>query len=224
LSRSPERFLEADVSLMKTRSLRVARVLAAFLLASACGGRAVAADKKGDFALHGVGALECRALTVALLKGDAAIRGTLASWLLGYISAMNRVEPETYDATPVQDPGALVNMVVAVCQKNAKAHIETVVYSVLKKLEKAKVAVASPEVRVAVNGRATVLRKETLAMVERVLIARGYLKGTPDGAFSAATAKGVENFQKAEHLPRTGLPDPATIVRALLATPVARKK
>lgn len=202
-----------------------AGVLAALLLASVSGTiGAHAADRKGNFAVHGVGALTCRQLRSSLLAGNAAIRASLTSWILGYISAINRTEPDTYDGTPVQIPGALVAMVVAVCKTNETQRVETVAYSVLKRLESAKIPFQSPEVRITINGRTTVLRKETLARLEEVLIARHFLKGKPNGAFSKETSVGIAHFQKAEHLAITGLPDPETIVRALVELPAERKK
>ena len=182
-----------------------------------------AADSKGEFALHGVGALTCNDVTGALLKGDASVRSVLASWLMGYVSAMNRFQRDTYDATPVQSPEALVNMVVGLCQKNDSARIETAAQSLFKILEKAKLTTASPEIQTAAGGRATTLRKDTLIAVQKRLRSLKLLRDDADGSFGPATAAAIREYQKREKMPETSLPDPATIVKLLVANPPKRR-
>jgi hypothetical protein len=195
-------------------------VFAAGLLVVAGGIQSARAlDAKGMFAVHGVGALSCGDVTSALLKGDVSIRPTVLSWLMGYLSAMNRIQPGTYDVTPVQVPDALINMVVGVCQKDASARVETVAYSVFHAMASAGLSAASPEMQVTANGQTTTLRKDTLVAVEKYLIAEKFLHGDADGSFGATTQAALVDFQKKQNLPQTGLPDPATIVRALVEIP-----
>jgi hypothetical protein len=143
----------------------------------------------------------------------------LASWIMGYVTAVNRTQSGTYDATPVQDQGAMVNMVAGVCAQHPNAVVETVTNAVLASLETAKLSAPSPEVVVTVGKRATVLRQSTLQSLQQVLIAQKYLPaGEADGKFGAGTQAALVKFQTAQHLPATGLPDPATVVRALIET------
>ncbi len=178
---------------------------------------AAAADANHDFAVHGIGALTCTQLTNTPAKAQGEVRMVLASWLLGYLTAMNRADAVTYDATPVQDQGALVNMVSGVCKLHPKVPVEAVAFSVFQSLEKAKLATASPEIKVTVGKSSTVLRQDTLNKVEKVLVSLKYLPaGQATGAFSGSTAVALAKFQTAQKLPATGLPDPATVVRALV--------
>lgn len=132
------------------------------------------------------------------------------------MTAVNRLEPDTYDATPVQMPDALVNMVVGVCQKQPNVKVETVVYSVIRALEAAKSSDESPEIAVTAAGQSTVIRKDTFIKLQQALITDKYLNGTADGAFGPNVQAALLKFQKAEHLPETGIPDPDTVIRALV--------
>lgn len=183
---------------------------------------AAAADAKGAFALHGVGALTCKDVTGALLKGDTSIRTTLASWMLGYVSAMNRIDAGTYDVTPVQIPDALVNMVVGICQKDADARVETITYAVFHAFDPAKTTAESPEIQVTANGQVTTLRKDSLMAVQRYLVAQKLLHGNADGTFGSETEAALHTFQQKQNLPNTGLPDPATVVRILIELPMQK--
>jgi peptidoglycan hydrolase-like protein with peptidoglycan-binding domain len=178
---------------------------------------AQAADTKHDFAVHGIGALSCADLTATSAKNMPVVRGLLASWLLGYVTAMNRSQTVTYDVTPVQEQGALVNMVAGVCQKHPNVPIETVSYIVLQTLEKAKLSSESPEVTVTVGKASTILRQDTLQRLQKVLVSLQYLDANQaTGSFGAKTQDALIKFQTAQNLPKTGLPDPATVVRALV--------
>jgi len=202
----------------------VAIVFAAGLLVVTGGVQSArAADSKGMFAVHGAGGLHCGDVTAALLRGDVSIRPSLASWLLGYLSAMNRLQPDTYDVTPVQAPEAIINLVVAVCQQNASMAVETAAYSAFRDLSSAGLSAESPEVQVSANGQTTTLRKDTLIALQKYLIGEKLLHGEADGSFGAPTQAALAEFQKKQNLPQTALPDPATIVRALVQIPAQAK-
>jgi hypothetical protein len=178
-----------------------------------------AADAKGSFAVHGVGALTCETVTGSLDKDAASMGPMLVSWLLGYVSAMNRTQPDVYDATVVQAPDVLANMVVNGCRKNAALRVETVAYGVLRILDPAKVRAESPEVEAKAGGKVATLRQETMAAVQRSLIDQKLLKGEADGKFGQSTEAALRTFQQQQNLPQTGLPDPATVVRILVELP-----
>ncbi len=211
--------------MIMARYHRFAAIVFATVLLVGTGGvqSARAADAKHLFAVHGVGALSCGDVTAALLKGDVAIRGTILSWLMGYVSAMNRIQPDTYDVSPVQVPEAMIDMVVGVCQRDASARVETAAYSVFHTLSSAALSTESPEVQVTTNGRTTMLRKDTLIALQKYLIAEKFLRGEADGSFGPTTQAALADFQKKQNLPQTGLPDPPTIVRALVELPAQAK-
>lgn len=195
-----------------------AALAAAWMVSSGIGSRtAWAADGDHAFAVHGVGALTCSGLNATPAKDAPLMRGLLASWLLGYVTAMNRIQDVTYDATPVQDQFALVNMVAGVCTKHPAVPVETVAFAVLQSLEKAKLVTASPEVTVKVGKLSTVLRQDTLDKLQWFLVGQAYLPANQaNGTFGPRTEAALLKFQTAQKLPATGLPDPATVVRALV--------
>jgi peptidoglycan hydrolase-like protein with peptidoglycan-binding domain len=130
---------------------------------------------------------------------------------------MNRSESSTYDATPVQETGALVNMVVAVCQNHAATPVETVVNAVFRSLSKAKLSVASPEITVTAGKQLTVIRQATLKQMQEFLVSIKYMPmSEANGKFGPDTKAALVKFQIAQHLPQSGLPDPATVLRALI--------
>jgi hypothetical protein len=181
---------------------------------------AAAADANHVFAVHGIGSLSCLDVSKALSNGDAGVRDVLASWVFGYVTAINRNEPATYDLTPVQDGAALVNMVVGVCQKNSTTPVETVVNAVFQSLAKAKLPASSPEIMVTVGKQETVLRVSTLEKLQQVLASLKYMPTSDaNGKFGRVTQVALIKFQTAQHMPQSGLPDPATVVRALVEMP-----
>lgn len=173
-----------------------------------------AADPKGSYALHGIGALPCSELATHI-KDDATAREQLAAWLLGYVSATNRLGAKTYDALPIQQVGVLVELVGSVCGANPRALVETAAFSVLKALDAARATAESPLVTATVNGKSVVLRKAALVSVQESLIQRKLLKTKATGDFGKATEQALRDFQKAQGLAETGLPDLASMLRLL---------
>lgn len=179
---------------------------------------AQAADTKGNFALRGVGSQTCKVMLDELAKTPATA-GITASWLLGYMSATNRYEPDTFDISPVMDPQALFNVLVGLCKAHPEARVQTVASDTLAALGKARVKADSPMVE-AKSGNAVVpIHQETLLLVQKRLNEKGYLKSRPDGTYGAQSEAAVKSFQTAEKLPVTGVPDAPTVIRLLIEQP-----
>jgi peptidoglycan hydrolase-like protein with peptidoglycan-binding domain len=110
-------------------------------------------------------------------------------------------------------------MVVGVCQKHAPVPVESVVDAVFQALGKAKLTTESPDITVTVAKNNAVLRQATLQQLQQVLVARKYMPSSAaNGTFGPVTQAALMKYQAAEHLPQTGVPDAATIVRALVET------
>ncbi|MGE0658866.1 MAG: peptidoglycan-binding domain-containing protein [Reyranellaceae bacterium] len=186
-------------------------VAGAFVLAAP----ALASDAKGNYAIRGVGSQDCKTLTERLSQ-DKDLGVPLASWMLGYMSAVNRYEPTTFDIAPITDVRALTNIAVALCTKHPTARFEVVLADMLRALSRARVRADSPVVEMK-SGEATAnLRQETLLLVQQRLNERGILKGKPDGTYGPQTEAALKDYQKAEKLPVTGVADSATVVRLLI--------
>lgn len=183
---------------------------------------AQAADDKGNFALRGIGAQNC-GLLIEQMQQDQAVVPVVTTWLLGYVTAVNRLTPETYDISPVVDSSALMRMVVGVCQKFPDSRFETVVADVLQALGLARVKSDSPIVEAKSGDISVQIRQETLLAVQQALVQRNYLRATPDGIFGPRTEAALKGFQKDQELGETGVPDAPTVVRLLVELPAAQQ-
>ncbi len=179
---------------------------------------AQAADTKGNFALRGIGSQSCKVMLEELQKTPATA-AIAASWLLGYMSATNRYEPETFDISPVTDPQSIFNVLMALCKAHPDARVQTVASDTLAALGKARVKADSPMVETKSGNATAQIRQETLLLVQKRLNEKGYLKSKPDGSYGAQTEAAVKAFQTAEKLPVTGVPDAPTIIRLLIEQP-----
>jgi Putative peptidoglycan binding domain len=177
------------------------------------------ADAKGDFALHGIGAQTCEAVGKQMEIASANPRPLLTSWLLGYLSAMNRLQPDTYDVSPVQAPEVLTDMVLGICKGNGAALVEAVASAVFQQLSRARLKHDSPLLEVRAGDLATTLRRETLIAVQAALVKSKLMSSASSGEFDEPTKAALLGFQKAQQLRETSLPDPATIVRLLVELP-----
>lgn len=176
---------------------------------------ALASDANGNYAIRGIGSQDCKTLTDRLAQ-DKDIGVPLASWMLGYMSAVNRYEQTTFDITPITDVRALTNIAVALCAKHPTARFEVVLADMLRALSRARVRSDSPIVDMKSGDATASLRQETLLLVQQRLNERGVLKGKPDGSFGPQTEAALKDYQKAEKLPVTGVADSATVIRLLI--------
>jgi peptidoglycan hydrolase-like protein with peptidoglycan-binding domain len=87
----------------------------------------------------------------------------------------------------------------------------------------AKVTHDSPLVEARSGDQVVTLRADTLMAIQQALTRGKYLTAPADGTFGPTTAAALRAFQKAESLPETGLPDPATTIRLLIELPTKNK-
>ncbi len=174
-----------------------------------------ASDAKGSYAVRGVGSQECQTLIQELEK-DKAGAVSVASWMLGYMTAVNRYEPTTFDISPVSDVRALTNIALALCQKNPKARFETVLSDVLRTMARARVKADSPLIEMRSGDATATVRQEVLLGMQQRLNQRGLLKAKADGTYGPQTEAALKEYQKAEKLPVTGVADSVTILRLLV--------
>ncbi|MGE0151569.1 MAG: peptidoglycan-binding protein [Reyranellaceae bacterium] len=187
----------------------------ALAVAVAAGPSARASDTKGNYAVRGVGSQECQTLLQELDK-DREGALAVASWILGYITAVNRYEPMTFDITPVNDARALTGIVLALCQKNPKARLENVLSDMLRAMARARLRADSPLVQMKSGDAVAAVRQEVLLTMQQRLNQRGLLKAKADGAYGPQTEAALKEYQKAENLPVTGVADAATVLRLLV--------
>lgn len=186
------------------------------LLLASLPAAAMAADAKGNFAVRGVGSQSCKLLNDQLAQKNPTIGLALESWVGGFLTAVNRMQGDTFDASPILANGALAQMVANVCQRAPTSAVETVTYDIVKALAPARLRAASTNVEAKAGANTVVLRKDTLVAMQAELARQGLDKEAATGLFTPATSAALKAFQVKAKLTQTGLPDPATTI-ALLA-------
>lgn len=177
---------------------------------------ALAADAKGSFALRGIGAQSCQAMTKNLAATPAS-GNELMSWIAGYLSAVNRGATGTFDSSPILDPATMANMVAQICRENPKYLVETATYNLIVAMAPARLKSDSPMMRLTLGKNATLIRKDTLIAMQAALVQGHFLNKKPDGVFDVSTQNALKAFQKTQKLSETGIPDPATVLRLLVS-------
>jgi peptidoglycan hydrolase-like protein with peptidoglycan-binding domain len=179
---------------------------------------ALAADAEGRFALRGFGAERCSDAQ-AQLEADQGAAANGLSWLLGYMTAINRAQSGTFDVSPITDGNAMLQLVVGLCQQNPDSLVETVAYDLLRTLAVARVESHSPLVETRANGDVAEVRSETLVAMQNRLREMGHLSGSADGIFGPQTRNAIRAFQRSQDMAATGIADSVTILRLLVEMP-----
>jgi hypothetical protein len=184
------------------------------------GTAAFSADNAGQFAVRGAGGLSC-SVWADIANGanqeqqrDGIL--TFQSWLAGYITASNRLSPDTYDAMPYLDMVNVLAIVLNECRANPGELVEFTASRVLLAFSSARVVQESPLVTVPDAGAEKTYRQSTIVLVQQKLIDRGLLSGRADGVPGAGTATALRAFQKQAGLPETGEISVDTVFRLLL--------
>lgn len=194
------------------------RLLPALIVSAVLAGPATAATQDGSFSIRGFGAQKCSAILQPMREDPQAANAALA-WTLGYTTALNRVQSETFDVSPLVDGTAMLKMIVGTCEKVPDSLVETVAFEVLKALARARVVESAPMVETVSGDQKATVRRETLQRIQAQLIQLGHLSGTADGVFGPQTSSALRAFQAAQQLPETGVADAATVVRILIELP-----
>lgn len=190
--------------------------LATAALAAACLWSAVArgASQDGQFAVKGIGIQGCAEFTKAYAERS---RGAFvfAGWLDGYISAFNRLQPNTFDAVPWQSTNLLLALIKNHCATKPRERLFTVVQALLGVFSGQSLTATSPSVEAKAGGKKVSLYREVLRQAQQALAAAGDYSGKPDGMFGPKTKAAFEAFQERSGLPKTGLPNQETLYRLL---------
>lgn len=187
-------------------------LLAAALLAAPAV-RAAAPD--GSFAIRGVGANPCSALTAAVDAKSEEV-GWLVHWMDGYLTAVNRYRDDTFDVAPWPGPRLLLMLVDAHCRQRPQDPLYEVVHQLVLLLGPQRLTRPSEPVEIAVGERRRQLYREIVRRMQQALIDLGLLKGKADGVFGPKTREALAAFQKSRGLEATGFPDDQTLFELFL--------
>lgn len=166
-----------------------------------------AADAGKNFAAKGLAALPCAAFAAEREKHSRTYNEAMA-WLTGFISAYNYLTPDTYDVAPWQSVELLSSLLAAHCRENPKEPFFHATDKLLNSISKDRLRTSSEIVTVSVGNRKLNMYRDIVFRVQTALIANGYLKARwATGDYDQATAAAMKDFQAANKLDLTGLPD-----------------
>lgn len=107
---------------------RIATLGLALLLCGLVAGPAAAADKQGNFNIRGAGTVSC----AIYVNATPRQKKHAETWWAGYLSAMNRATPNTYDILGNVKTAAATRWLHAWCEKNPKRRFAEAVHALLK--------------------------------------------------------------------------------------------
>ena len=192
----------------RARRLTCAAVSAACLWSAA----AQAANEQGQFAVRGIGIQDCASFSKGYAERSQAAF-VFAGWLDGYISAINRLQPDTFDAAPWQLTDILMVLINNHCRGNPDQRLFTVVQSLVGFYGEQRLTTSSERVDAKVGDTTVSVYKEIMRRAQVALAREGVYTGTPDGVFGPQTKAAFEAFQEKANLTKSGLPDQQTLYR-----------
>lgn len=196
--------------------MKFQHILSGVVLALALGGgTGHAADAAGKFSVRGAGSSPCSAYTAAVNAKDEVAVNRYASWILGYISAYNRLVGQTFDAIPSAEGKDALALTMGVCQGAPNDRLEQAVFSVVRGINSIRLTSDSAMITLTSDGRSLAIREETLRYLERRLKELGHYKGLETGKASQQIVQAIKAYQTAQKLPANGLPDFSTLLHIL---------
>lgn len=187
--------------------------LLAGCVAASMGSTAYAADARGNFAIYGIGGQSCGVFKQDAFVKNQAVQTEMVNWLLGYLSAGNRSQAQTFDQSPIQSPAALAQLVASVCAQNPNSTVEGVFSTVLNRFASLRSTQSSATVTMQSGQNTAVIRADTLTKVQTALTRLGYYKGAADGKFSPAVSAALRAYQKKMGIPETGIADANVLLK-----------
>jgi|GEM_PF-636529 len=131
----------------------------------------------------------------------------------GYISGINQLQADTYDASPVVSSNAMASMVRNLCSTKPDMKFETSLAQLLNALKPYRVQKNLRLVEVSVDNNFAAVRQETLVWMQSEMSALGFYSGEADGVFDASTQSALANFQSSNGLNPTAVPDADTVIK-----------
>lgn len=180
------------------------------LIAAATASSASAGDANGNYIVRGIGARACADYLKAADTSPGEVRPYLF-WMEGYLSGLNRLQPQTVDVSPVVDTAPIGLIVKNYCQTNPQLKFETAIARIMKYLSPYRIEAQSQMVQVTLGDATAAIRQSTLKWMQGQLQAQGLMKAAPDGLFGAPTREALVAYQKANKLKETGVPDVDTL-------------
>ncbi len=171
-----------------------------------------AADPYGQYGVRGAALVPCSIYERERAAESDAYR-MIASWMDGYITAINQHVDDTYDVASFESTELLAAVVSEHCKNNPDAAVFAVVKSLVEQFGDNRLRRSSKKVEVAVDEYRVMLYEEVLERIQQKLTGAGHYQGEIDGIYDAETQAAMQAFQKSMELEPTGFPDQLTLYR-----------
>jgi hypothetical protein len=193
-----------------------AALVATVTLAAVATPVALASDEQGRYAIKGFGQTPCSQFTEAREERKPGYL-VMGGWVEGYLTALNEVTPATFDLTSFETTDLLAGLIDRHCRQNPQHRFADVVRAMAKGLVEQRLQTFSDAVPLEVNGRTTLLYRETVRRLQARLVELGHLEAELDGELDEATRTALEAYQGSVGVEPTGLPDQLTLLRLFRA-------
>lgn len=204
--------MRASRSHVQHRRLYPGHRLIAVTVLAALAQTAGAADPYGQYGVRGAALVPC-SIYERERQAESEVYRVIASWMDGYITAINQHVDDTYDVASFESTELLAAVVSEHCKKNPDAAVFAVVKSLLEQFAENRLRRSSKKVEVAVGEYRVMLYEEVLERIQQRLADAGHYQGRLDGIYDAEMQASMRAFQESIELEPTGFPDQLTLYR-----------
>ena len=188
------------------RALLAALAVTLLLAASASAG-----DRLGSYVVRGVGIKSCAEFLKAEQTSTEAVQ-PYVSWIDGYLSAANRLQDDTADASPLIESGFVAILVRNLCRGDQSLRVETALGRLMRFFEPYRIRTVSPVVEVPADPVTLKVYEETLRWAQETLVRENLFDGEVDGQYTDSMRQALASYQEQRGLPVNGLPDAQTLL------------
>lgn len=174
-------------------------------------GQSALADDEGRYAVKGAGAATCATFARELNEQSTEAR-LMLSWVAGYLSAYNRLSPETFDMVSWQSDGLMATSLQTYCAQNPEDPLHAVVEAMMIELKDSRVQTKSELIDIEVGNRKRTMYQSVLIRMQEQLKAEGHTLDVT-GAFDKETRSAISGYQSKIGYRATGYPDGATLTK-----------
>lgn len=175
-----------------------------------------AADRDGRYATRGLGTMSCGTFVRAWATPGEQ-RDRIAAWVQGYLTAHNRITPGVFDGSPILATEHYIAYLVNICTRAVVSSLEQAAALFVEAMRPVRLSEPAEILTIVTAAGRAFVYASTLRAVQEALRARGALDEPADGDFTVETSEALRRFQRDQGMQETGLPDPDTLLRLLLA-------
>ena len=194
------------------RSARARSRIGASLIAvsALAAGTAESASPGGQFAVKGLGQSTCKEYLLAREQRGGGYR-RYGDYLAGYVTATNRLLPDTVDIASWETIDVLAAYLANACRRKPGARLVEAIEGVLAAIEPERIQQEARLVRVSSGNHSVRLYASVFTRVQRELTERGFYSGPVESKDTPSIRRALRAFQRAHDIDATGVPDQRTL-------------